>query len=106
LNDAVEIEVLASGPQTKPTVDYGLFDTLTEILIDLDPEGIPIPYLFNESPDSRLLEAKAIQNYGFLPMNLPPEIDLPSLIHAENERVPIESIHFGAQSLLALLQRY
>jgi acetylornithine deacetylase/succinyl-diaminopimelate desuccinylase-like protein len=52
------------------------------------------------------LEEHGIQNYGFLPMNLPPEIDLPSVIHAENERVPITAIDFGAQALYELLKRY
>jgi acetylornithine deacetylase/succinyl-diaminopimelate desuccinylase-like protein len=106
LGDQVEIEVLASGPPTKEIVDYELFDPLAAILKDLDPGGIPIPYLFNESPDGRLLEAHGMQNYGFLPMNLPPEIDLPSLIHAENERVPVNSIEFGTRALFELLRRY
>lgn len=106
LGDEVAIEVIASGPRTKPSVDYTLFDTLAGILTDLDPAGAPIPYLFNESPDGRLLEAAGMQNYGFLPMNLPPEIDLPSLIHGENERVPLRSITFGAEALYELLKRY
>jgi acetylornithine deacetylase/succinyl-diaminopimelate desuccinylase-like protein len=106
LGDEVGIELLAEGPITKPKVDYELFETLADILEKMDPEGTPIPYLFNESPDGRLLEAHGMQNYGFLPMNLPPEIDLPSLIHAENERVPIEAIEFGAQAILELIRRY
>jgi acetylornithine deacetylase/succinyl-diaminopimelate desuccinylase-like protein len=106
LGEEVNIEVIASGPKTKPTVDYALFDTLAGILTDLDPAGTPIPYLFNESPDGRLLEDFGIQNYGFLPMDLPPEIDLPSLIHGKNERVPVPSIAFGAEALYQLLERY
>jgi len=106
LGDEIVLEVIASGPKTKPTVDYTLFDTLGNILAELDPTGTPIPYLFNESPDGRLLEDAGIQNYGFLPMNLPPEIDLPSVIHGENERVPLESITFGAEALYKLLKRY
>jgi acetylornithine deacetylase/succinyl-diaminopimelate desuccinylase-like protein len=106
LGDEAEIELLAFGPRTKPTVDYTLYDTLAKILKELDPEGIPIPYLFNESPDGRLLEEYGIQNYGFLPMNLPPEIDLPSLIHGANERVPTAAIAFGAEALYKLLKRY
>jgi acetylornithine deacetylase/succinyl-diaminopimelate desuccinylase-like protein len=106
LGDEAIIEVIASGPKTKPSVDYTLFDTLADILRELDPMGTPIPYLFNESPDGRLLEEHGIQNYGFLPMNLPPEIDLPALIHAENERVPITSITFGANALYKLIERY
>ena len=106
IGEDVEIEVIASGPKTKPTVDYSLFDTLAGILTDLDPQGVPIPYLFNESPDGRLLEDAGMQNYGFLPMDLPPDLDLPSMIHGENERVPVSSIHFGAQALYELLKRY
>lgn len=106
LGDRLEIDVLASGPPTKKAVDYELFEQLAAIIRDLDPQGIPIPYLFNESPDGRLLEAHGMQNYGFLPMNLPPEIDLPSLIHAANERVPVDSIEFGARALFELVCRY
>jgi acetylornithine deacetylase/succinyl-diaminopimelate desuccinylase-like protein len=106
LGEEATIEVIASGPKTKPSVDYGLFNTLAGILTELDTEGTPIPYLFNESPDGRLLEDFGMQNYGFLPMNLPPEIDLPSVIHGENERVPVESITFGADALYMLLERY
>ena len=106
LGEDVNIEVIASGPKTKPTIDYTLFDTLAGILTQLDPTGTPIPYLFNESPDGRLLEDHGIQNYGFLPMNLPPELDLPSVIHGENERVPLASITFGADALYELLKQY
>jgi acetylornithine deacetylase/succinyl-diaminopimelate desuccinylase-like protein len=106
LGEDVSIEVLASGPPTKPEVDFTLFDTLATILTDLDPTGTPIPYLFNESPDGRLLEDHGLQNYGFLPMNLPPEIDLPSIIHGEDERVPTAAIEFGAKALYELLKRY
>jgi acetylornithine deacetylase/succinyl-diaminopimelate desuccinylase-like protein len=106
LGDEVSIEMIASGPTTKPEVDYTLFDTLASILRELDPAGTPIPYLFNESPDGRLLEDQGIQNYGFLPMNLPPELDLPSVIHGENERVPVTAITFGANALYELLKRY
>lgn len=106
LGDEATIEVIAAGPKTKPIVDYTLFDTLAGILRQLDPAGTPIPYLFNESPDGRLLEATGIQNYGFLPMNLPPEIDLPSVIHGANERVPLAAIDFGAEALTTLIQQY
>lgn len=87
-------------------VDDALFETLSGILKELDPNGIPIPYLFNESPDGRLLEARGIQSYGFLPMNLPAAMDLPSLIHGTNERVPAEAVSFGAEALFRFLLQY
>lgn len=106
LGGEVAIDIIAAGPQTKPDVDYALFDLLADLLRTHDPDAIPIPYLFNESPDGRLLEDHGIQNYGYLPMDLPPEIDLPSIIHGENERVPTAAIAFGANVLFDLICRY
>jgi hypothetical protein len=39
-------------------------------------------------------------------MNLPPDIDLPSVIHGANERVPLDAISFGAEAIYQLLLRY
>lgn len=50
--------------------------------------------------------ARGIQHYGFLPMNLPPEIDLPGLVHGANERVPLSAIDFGAEAIYRLLRLY
>lgn len=107
LTENAEIDVLAVGPAAPDTFNANdLFGTLGAIITDLDQEAIPIPYLFNESPDGRLFADHGIQHFGFLPMNLPPEIDLPSLIHAPNERVPIGAIDFGAEALYRLIARY
>lgn len=101
-----EVDVAASGPPAPDEFDAGLFDTLTATLVDLDPEAVTVPYLFNESPDGRLFAAHGVQHYGFLPMDLPPDFHLPDLIHGPNERVPVASIDFGAEALYRLLTRY
>jgi acetylornithine deacetylase/succinyl-diaminopimelate desuccinylase-like protein len=87
-------------------VDDTLFPTLASILQELDSTAVPIPFLFNESPDGRLFHERGIQHDGFLPMDLPPDIDLPSLIHGPNERVPLSAVDFGAEAIYRLIQRY
>lgn len=106
LGDEVSIEIAAAGPPTKSDIDYTLFEPMAGILLELDPEGIPIPYMFNESPDGRLLEEHGMQNYGFLPMNLPEDFDLPAMIHAENESIPLSAISFGAEAVYRLMRQY
>jgi len=106
LDDDVEIELLDTGPENPPDFDDELLDTLGQILTELDPDAIPIPFLFSESPDGRLFAAHAIQHYGYLPMDLPPDIDLPDLVHGPNERVPTEAIDFGAEAIYRLITRY
>lgn len=100
------LEVVAEGATGPPDFDDGLFGALASVLQDMDPAGIPIPFLFNESPDGRLFHQRGIQHFGFLPMDLPPEIDLPALIHGPKERVPLSAVDSGAEALFGLLERY
>jgi acetylornithine deacetylase/succinyl-diaminopimelate desuccinylase-like protein len=102
----IDIEIVAAGSGGPENFDDTLFPTLASILREMDPTGRPIPYLFNESPDGRLFHERGIQHYGFLPMNLPPDIDLPSLIHGPNERVPLAAVDFGAEALHRLIRDY
>lgn len=104
--DGVDIEIVDAGPPSPPDFNDTLLDLLSDILTDLDPDAVPVPYVFSESPDGRLFAARDIQHYGFLPMNLPPDIDLPDLVHAPDERVPLDAIEFGAEALYQLITRY
>lgn len=106
IDEDIELEILATGPGGGPDFDDRLMPTLSAILQDLDPLGVPIPFMFNESPDGRLFHELGIQHYGFLPMDLPPHIDLPSLVHGPNERVPLEAVEFGARALHQLINGY
>lgn len=105
-DDDLVVEVIDAGPPMPRNYDAGLLDDLGAILTDLDPAAVPIPYLFSESPDGRLLAEHGIQHYGFLPMNLPPTIDLPAFIHGPEERVPLSAIEFGAEALHRLICGY
>ena len=101
----IEIEVLSydQGPK-KP--DMGLFDTLSSVLQESDPEGIPVPMLMPAATDGRLFARLGIQTYGFIPMLLPKTLDFAATIHGPNERVPVDAINFGAAAIYRLLQRY
>jgi acetylornithine deacetylase/succinyl-diaminopimelate desuccinylase-like protein len=48
----------------------------------------------------------SIQNYGFLPQNLPADFASSGMVHGADERVPVETIEFGARVLYTLLERY
>ncbi len=102
---AIEIEVLSydQGPK-KP--DMGLFETLSSVLQESDPEGIPVPMLMPAATDGRLFARLGIQTYGFLPMLLPKTLDFAATIHGPDERVPVDAINFGAAAIYRLLQRY
>jgi len=102
----VDIEVLDIGAPSPDDFDDTLLPLLGNVLISLDPTAVPVPFLFSESPDGRLFDAHGIQHYGFLPMNLPPDIDLPDIIHGPDERVLLDAIDFGADAIHRLLALY
>ena len=103
IDDDVELEVIRYDPGPFES-DMGLFDTLATVLRTLDPDGIPIPYLLSASSDARFFSKIGIQTYGFIPMQLPESLDFTRLIHAADERIPVEALTFGSEAIYQLLQ--
>jgi acetylornithine deacetylase/succinyl-diaminopimelate desuccinylase-like protein len=101
--ELVAMEYDISAP-TAP--DMALFETLAGILREADPEGIPIPYMMSGVTDGRFFARLGIQTYGFTPMRLPPDFAFTSLIHAADERVPVEAVSFGADAVYQALLHF
>ncbi|MCH2498656.1 MAG: M20/M25/M40 family metallo-hydrolase [Dehalococcoidia bacterium] len=95
-----EIEVLShdSGLQ-RP--DLGLFETLSDVLKESDPDGIPVPMPMPGATDGRLFARLGIQTYGLLPRLLRETLDFVATIHGPDERVPVAKINFGASAITA-----
>ncbi|MCK5117505.1 MAG: M20/M25/M40 family metallo-hydrolase, partial [Candidatus Aegiribacteria sp.] len=103
IGNEVELEIIQHDPGPL-TPDMGLFQTLSNILHEVDPEGIPVPLLLSGSTDGRLFSRIGIQTYGFLPMLLPEDFNFARTIHAADERIPMEAVDFGANAIYRLLQ--
>lgn len=103
----VEFEAIyPPEPGPTDTPDMGLFATLAGILHKADPDGIPMPYLLAAVTDARFFARIGIQTYGFLPMLLPKGWNFTQLIHAADERIPVEAVAFGADAIHAVLERF
>jgi acetylornithine deacetylase/succinyl-diaminopimelate desuccinylase-like protein len=105
VGDDVGLELVRHDPGPAEP-DMGLFSTLSDILREADPGGIPVPMLLPGATDGRLFSRLSIQTYGFLPMPLPPGFSFLETIHGANERIPVESLDFGARAIYQLLQRF
>lgn len=105
VGDDVELELKCydEGPSN---TDMGLFDTLAGILAKLDPSGPTVPLLMMGCTDARFFAQLGIQSYGFIPMNLPANFDFMHTVHAADERIPIDSLHFGTKAVFELLRGY
>jgi acetylornithine deacetylase/succinyl-diaminopimelate desuccinylase-like protein len=103
--DEAEFEISRHDPSTDKS-DMGLFETLSGILHDADPEGISVPLILPGVTDARFFARLGIQTYGFMPMALPEGFNFFQTIHAADERIPVEAVTFGTNAIFELLKRY
>jgi len=101
----VDFEILRHDPVASDP-DLAMFDTLAGVLRELDHTGKPVPLLLPGVTDGRFFSRLGIQTYGFLPMQLPPEMKFMELIHAENERLPVDAMEFGTRAIECVLERF
>jgi len=101
----VEFEVISHDPGPSEP-DMGLFEALSGILREADPEGVPVPLLNPAFTDARFFSRLGIQTYGFLPMKLPAGFNFNETIHAADERIPAEALGFGADAIYKTLERF
>jgi acetylornithine deacetylase/succinyl-diaminopimelate desuccinylase-like protein len=104
VGDDIELELVRydSGPP-EPRLDQ--FETLAGIIRELEPGAVPVPLLQAGVTDARFFAQLGIQNYGFLPLQLPGDFRFAPLIHAADERVPADAIEFGAEAVFRALTR-
>jgi len=105
IGEDVELELLRHHANSAE-LDMGLFNTLASVLRKADPDGIPIPMLLPAFTDACFFSRLGIQTYGFTPMKLPVGFNFFEVIHAADERIPVEAMDFGANAIYELLTRY
>ena len=103
LADGVDIEVVRWEPGPSEA-DLAYFPVLERVIRKMDPEGIPVPILLPGATDARHFARLGIQTYGFLPMKLPRGLNFSGLVHGPDERIPVETLHFGAEAIYRLIQ--
>ena len=105
VGEDVELELVRHDPGPSAP-DLGLFETLAGVIRELDPDGIPVPLLQIGVTDGRFFSRAGVQTYGFLPMRLPEDFKFEKLIHAADERIPIDALEFGAEAVWRAVQRF
>ena len=99
-----EVE-LVQHRAVKGYLNMGLFDTMADILLE-GQEARAVPLLISGGTDGRFLRELDIQTYGFLPMDLPADFNFMNTVHAANERIPPEAMHFGTDKIYQVLARF
>lgn len=97
--DYVKVESLVSDIPLEVEFETDLVAKMIAAIQSEDPDGIPVPYVLSGGTDNKALAKLGITGYGFSPLRLPPDMDFTALFHGIDERVPIDSLQFGARTL-------
>jgi acetylornithine deacetylase/succinyl-diaminopimelate desuccinylase-like protein len=87
-------------PALETSFDGDLVAAMGVALREEDPDSRTVPYMLSGGTDAKAFTEKlGIRCFGFAPLQLPPELDFASLFHGIDERVPVDSLTFGARVL-------
>jgi acetylornithine deacetylase/succinyl-diaminopimelate desuccinylase-like protein len=96
LDPAITVAIESHGkeaPGSDP--DSAMFRAISSAARAIDPEIAVVPYLSTGGTDSAHLRRLGINAYGILPF--PMEQSDEERMHGHDERVPVESLHFGVR---------
>ena len=80
-------------------------DAMSRALRAEDEFARPVPYVLSGGTDAKAFVRLGIDCYGFIPLQLPPTLDFGALFHGVNERVPVDSLKFGARVMDRFLRQ-
>ncbi|MFJ8930816.1 MULTISPECIES: M20/M25/M40 family metallo-hydrolase [unclassified Streptomyces] len=81
------------------TFDGALVEAMKTSIEAEDPIGKAIPYMLSGGTDAKSFVELGIRNFGFAPLQLPPELDFAGMFHGVDERVPVDGLKFGVRVL-------
>jgi len=100
----VEVEVLHRDIALDAPFSGDLVDVMKRSLLSEDPDATVLPYCLSGGTDNKALKRLGITGYGFAPLRLPADLDFAPMFHGIDERVPVESLAFGARVLGTFLE--
>jgi acetylornithine deacetylase/succinyl-diaminopimelate desuccinylase-like protein len=101
---SVSLDVTYRGEEA-PASDPGsaMFGAIAEAAGELDPKMAVVPYLSTGVTDSARLRRLGVKAYGILPFPMAQSDE--ERMHGNDERVPLDSLHFGTRLIFGAISR-
>ncbi len=99
VGEEVSLDYVSRQSGLETTFDGDLVEAMTSSLIAEDPDALVAPYLMSGGTDAKHWHKLGIRCFGFAPLRLPADLDFTALFHGVDERVPTDSLEFGARVL-------
>ena len=99
-----EIQESSRMPSPPSSIDSELYVTIESTVPQVFPGALTIPFMETGATDSAQLRVRNVQAYGLFPFPLNEEDE--SRMHADDERIPLDSFRKGVQFLYAVVDRF
>lgn len=107
LGEDVDLEVMWSLPPvvTEPR-ESPLLDTILAVMGEREPASPVVPYLLPGFTDAKAFTRLGARWYGFAPVKLPRGMRFADMFHGHDERIPVDGLRWGAETLADIVTRF
>ncbi|WP_448612626.1 M20/M25/M40 family metallo-hydrolase [Modestobacter sp. URMC 112] len=105
IGEGVQREWLVHDQAVETTFDGPTVDLMVEALKAEDEGARPVPFTMSGGTDAKSFETLGMRCFGFSPLKLPADLDFASLFHGIDERISVDSLHFGIRVLDRFLRK-
>ncbi|CCH87996.1 putative peptidase M20 [Modestobacter italicus] len=105
IGEGVTREWLVHDQAVETTFDGPTVDLMVAALKAEDAGARPVPFTMSGGTDAKSFETLGMRCFGFSPLKLPADLDFASLFHGIDERIAVDSLHFGIRVLDRFLRQ-
>jgi len=105
IGEGVTREWLVYDQAVETTFDGPSVDLMVQALQAEDPGARVVPFTMSGGTDAKSFETLGMRCFGFSPLRLPADLDFASLFHGIDERIAVDSLHFGIRVLDRFLRQ-
>jgi acetylornithine deacetylase/succinyl-diaminopimelate desuccinylase-like protein len=102
----LDVECVLVGQPVEAPMDGEMYPVLEQVLRDHDPAAVALPFLAPYATDAKHLARIGVPTYGFSPMKMSGGDSFLTLLHADDERLSVESLRFGLPVLWDAVTRF
>jgi acetylornithine deacetylase/succinyl-diaminopimelate desuccinylase-like protein len=103
VGEEIDVEAETFDVALEAPFENDLVSKMITSLEKEDPLAKVVPYMLSGGTDAKAMSKFGIKAYGFTPLMLPNDLDFTSLFHGHDERIPIDSLKFGARTMYRFL---
>jgi acetylornithine deacetylase/succinyl-diaminopimelate desuccinylase-like protein len=106
LGDDISLEVMHSLPPvvTEPK-ESSLYSLIHDVMRERAPDAPVVPFVLQGFTDAKAFTSIGAKWYGFAPVSLPPTLRFADMFHGHNERIPVDGLAWGTETLMHVVRR-